>query len=260
MKSKLTLPSLVVLTIIGFALACKKDNSSTPVVSDVNLKKGLLVYLPFDGNIADSSGNGNTTTAVAGASLTYDEHGYSNSAFGSTGNGEKILVTNNGSIAFDTAYTLSYDFMIRSAGKQAFVSMVLNTSGLGPSFITGTPTLGSSTLEFSAVDTTGGCDTDGGTASTDNISTFTPQTEAWYNFIAVYHKGLTQIYVNGALVSTKTGTVTKANLCTGAQMVIGGWWQNDPISINGKLDEVRLYNRVLNTDEIAELSKNFQQD
>ena len=249
-----------VLFCIGLAFACKKDNSSTTTTtpSDINLKKGLLVYLPFDGNMADSSGNGNTTTAVAGASLTYDEHGYSNSAFGGTGNGEKLLVTNNGSISFDTAYTLSYDFMIRSAGKQAFVSLVLNASGMGPSFITGTPTQGSSTLEFSAVDTTGGCDTDGGTASTDNISTFTPQTEAWYNFIAVYHKGVTQIYVNGTLVSTKTGTVTKANLCPGAQLVIGGWWSNDPISINGKLDEIRLYNRVLNADEIAELSKNFQ--
>ncbi|HLZ88081.1 MAG TPA: hypothetical protein VKQ52_12590, partial [Puia sp.] len=63
----------------------------------VNLTKGLLVYLPFSGNIADSSGNGNPTQAV-GSVLTYDAHGYANSAFGGTGNGEKVIVTNNGSI------------------------------------------------------------------------------------------------------------------------------------------------------------------
>ncbi len=242
-------------------MACKKDNNPTTPPSDVNLKNGLLVYLPFDGNMADSSGNGNTTTAVSGASLTYDEHGYSNSAFGGTGNGEKILVTNNGSIKFDTAYTLSYNFMVRAAGGyQAFVSMVINATGLGPSFITGLVSQTSSYLEFSAVDSTGGCDNYGGPASTINLSSFQPQPESWYNFIAVFHKGVTQIYVNGTLVSTKTGTVTKANLCPAAQMVIGGWWQNDPISINGKLDEIRLYNRVLNADEISELSKGFQEN
>src|SRR6185437_8576638 len=42
----------------------------------VNLAKGLLLYLPFSGNIADSSGNNNATTALNGASLTFDTHGY----------------------------------------------------------------------------------------------------------------------------------------------------------------------------------------
>src|ERR1700722_3056912 len=40
--------------------------------STVNLTQGLLVYLNFSGNIMDSSGNNNLTTAV-GNVLTYDE-------------------------------------------------------------------------------------------------------------------------------------------------------------------------------------------
>jgi hypothetical protein len=45
--------------------SCTKNNTPTPSESqsDVNLKNGLLVYLPFDGNFADSSGNGNQTAA-----------------------------------------------------------------------------------------------------------------------------------------------------------------------------------------------------
>src|SRR5579864_3854519 len=82
-----------------FFIACTKNESPTPPVHDtvtvikndttikidtvyatkpdstINLTKGLLLYLPFSGNIADSSGNGNPTAAV-GTPLTYDAHGW----------------------------------------------------------------------------------------------------------------------------------------------------------------------------------------
>ena len=81
----------------------KHDTSYlTKADSTVNLTKGLLLYLPFSGSIADSSGNANPTTALNGASLTYDAHGYANSAFGGNGSNQVIQVTNNGSIVFDT--------------------------------------------------------------------------------------------------------------------------------------------------------------
>lgn len=255
MKINIAFPALFLFTL---AIACKKSNSSTPSASDVNLKKGLLAYFPFDGNMADSSGNGNATTAVGGATLTYDEHGYANSAFGGTGNGERILVTNNGSIKFDTAFTVSYNFMVRSLSKQAFLSMVINTTGIAPSFITGINTSNVTYLDFGAVDSAVGCTGSGAGYTISNVSSFTPQPESWYNYIAIYHKGVTQIYVNGKLISSLTGASNKADLCPDAQLVIGGWWQNDPISINGKLDDIRLYNRVLNADEIAELAQDFQ--
>jgi hypothetical protein len=268
---KTQIPRLLIvsalLSIIYIGPGCGKSSSGStkpPVDSSqiVDLKKGLLLYLPFEGNMADSSGNGNITTPVAGAALTYDEHGNSNSAFGGTGNGERIVVTNNGSIQFDTAYSISLDFMIRSFGYQSFISMVAPVTGYGPSFITGivgnyNPT--QQHLDFGAPDTTLGCNSYGTvTNGPEVITQFIPQPESWYNLIAIFHKGVAQLYVNGKLIGTQTGTVPKANFCTASKVVIGGWWDGGPISINGKLDEVRLYNRVLNTNEIAELSKSFQ--
>src|SRR6185369_13332771 len=83
----------------------------TPVA---DLRRGLLLYLPFNGSIADSSGNNNPTQIVGyGAGLTYDIHGYANSAYGSDGTGGRLEVTNNGSIQFDTAFTVSLSFMER---------------------------------------------------------------------------------------------------------------------------------------------------
>ena len=49
------------LLILTFSPGCTKSKDPKPPVADttVNLTKGLLLYLPFSGNIADSSGNGN---------------------------------------------------------------------------------------------------------------------------------------------------------------------------------------------------------
>jgi hypothetical protein len=46
--------------------------------------------------------------------------------------------------------------------------------------------------------------------------------------------------------------------CPAANVIIGGWWSRDPQSINGEIDEVRMYNRTLNATLIAWLARNFQ--
>jgi hypothetical protein len=256
---------ILAFLLLGLVISCTKDSTPTPppaTPAEVHLQSGLLLYLPFDGNMADSSGNANTTTAVAGATLTYDEHGYANSAFGGTGNGERIKVTNNGSIKFDTAFTISYDFMQRdNAHWQAYLSMVTAVNGYGPTFISGTNIIGSPQFDFAVNDSLAGCDNYGyGKPAQVNDSTpFIPQAESWYNAVLIYHKGTIQTFINGKLVATKSAVgPTKALLCPAAQIVVGGWWDGDPITMNGKIDEIRMYNRVLNADEIAELSKNFQ--
>ncbi|MHA4809130.1 LamG domain-containing protein [Flavitalea flava] len=255
--------NLLVVTLVGIGLflSCKKDNPPTTPSKDVNLKKGLLLYLPFDGNFADSSGNGNLTYPTADAALTYDEHGYANSAFNGGGNGERVKVVNNGSIKFDTAFSTSYNVMQRDISRwQGFLSMVDPVNGYAPTFISGTNIIGTNNFNFAVNDSTAGCDNTGYLKpnGVNDTTSFTPQPESWYNIICTYHKGTIWVYVNGKLISTKTGTGTRALLCPASKVIIGGWWDNDPISLNGKLDEVRIYNRVLSADEIAELSKDFQ--
>ena len=63
---------LFLFSVIFFNSSCKKT-SSPPVNNDVDLKKGLLLYFPFSGSIADSSGN-NNPIQVSGANLTTDQN------------------------------------------------------------------------------------------------------------------------------------------------------------------------------------------
>jgi hypothetical protein len=273
---KLTL-AVAFLAILFFIIPTACSKSSTHTVTDtvtvvkndtiyatkpdstVNLTKGLLVYLNFTGNIVDSSGNNNPTTAV-GSVLTYDAHGYANNAFGADGGGERVYVSNNGSIQFDTAWALSFGFMVNSTSQQAYISMVDPATGYAPTFLIGTTYAGINSIDIGTGDITHGCDSYG---ANDNVnitdtSTFVPVLGAWYNAIVIYHKGSLQFYINGSLVTSKTGQGTEANLCPNSQLVIGAWWNSQPIGINGKLDNVRLYNRVLTPHEIVALSANYQ--
>jgi hypothetical protein len=70
----------------------------------------------------------------------------------------------------------------------------------------------------------------------------------------IFKSGALQMYLNGVLVSQGTAPATKTNACVNTNFIIGNWWKNDPVGLNGKIDNVRLYNRTLNIDEIKALS------
>ena len=80
----------------------------------------------------------------------------------------------------------------------------------------------------------------------------------WYNIIASFVGGVQKIYVDGILQSSTTRTFTKAKKCDNADLMIGGWWKSDIVSIDGKIDEVRLYNRLLTVCEISSLAQTFK--
>lgn len=255
------------LIICGFlvVLSCKKDTTTPPpekippASSDVNLRSGLLVYLPFDGSMADSSGNGNPVTGLTGAALTYDEHGNPNSAFEGNGSGARILVTNNGSIKIDTAYTVSVDLMNRTNGRYTILDMVDNTNAESYCFGVGSVQSSPYTIDYNVSNHLATCNSNPLISNLfADTTSFVPEPESWYNIIVIFHKGTLSSYVNGKLIATRSGGDSTVTICPSAKVLIGGWWDGDPASIDGKLDEVRLYNRVLNADEIAALSKEFQ--
>ena len=266
MKIKLLTPLIVLTTLSGtLFFSCKKDSHPTIPPTDssgvVDLKKGLLLYLPFTNSIADSSGNGNPTQLSGGPVLTTDRNGYSNSAFGTTGQGEEVVVTNNGSIKFDTAYTLSLAFMVKNYGSQTFVSFVDPTNANGPTFNIGMGTTvpGGQYLDLGLGDATAGCNNSGANDPNKILATtaFVPNLNVWYNATYVYQRGTIRIYLNGALILTKNGSGSTALLCPSSKFIVGAWWNSDKQGINGKLDNIRLYNRVLTPEEIAKLAEGY---
>jgi hypothetical protein len=272
-------------------IACNKNPVTPPPVHDTvtviktdtlkiqqkidtpDLKTGLVLYLPFNGSFADSSGLGNVVTAEGGAALDYDMHGYAQSAFSSTGAGERLVVANNGSYKVDTAFSVSMDVMIRSnayysggydfSGLMSFVSIVNTTNGNGPTFNCGLTTPGlPQYFNFGVNPSTSDCAASGAgnPQALDDTTGFIPQVGSWYNVICTFTKGSSAVYVNGKLVYTKKGTLSSVLFCPDARFVIGGWWDGNLAleNLRGKLDEVRFYKRTLNAQQIAWLARNFQ--
>jgi Concanavalin A-like lectin/glucanases superfamily len=284
---KITNLFTVSLLSIGFFIACTKNSSPKTIYDTVrvtkfdtiqlpppndtpNLSNGLVLYLPFtNGSFADSSGANNTVTAVDGGGLGYDMHGYAQSAFTSDGTGPRLVVSNNGHYDIDTAFSISLDFMIRSTpyfggignpGRMNLISRITTATGNGPSFELGMLVPGMpQNLDWGLDPATNDCNSYGLSPNDMNDTTsWIPQVGSWYNVIVVYSSGVSTIYVNGQMISSKTATFTQVENCPNSEIVIGGWWDSDPATINGAIDEVRVYNRSLTAAQIAWLSRNFQ--
>jgi hypothetical protein len=283
--------SLVALFVCaGFLFACTKNNNPKTIYDTVtvtktdtvlvpppsdtpNLTDGLVIYLPFtNGSFADSSGLNNTVTAVNGATLGYDMHGYAQSAYNGTGNGAYLMVANNGSYKVDTAFAVSFDFMSRVNtgtyyccgeydGLPVFLSIVDVTNGNGPTFDCGFTNPGAPQyFQFGYNSSTSDCESSGDDNLlniADTSYNFAPQIGSWYNAILEFSHGTLTTYINGQLMSTKTGGTDSALFCPNANFVVGGWWGGHQ-NFNGELDEIRFYNHTLTSRQIAWLARNFQ--
>ncbi len=85
----------------GQSLTLNIEGAYDPLPTD-----GLVGYWPFNGNANDESGNGNNGT-VNGAVLAIDRFGNSNSAYSFNGNGNYITVPNSPSLDITENITLS---------------------------------------------------------------------------------------------------------------------------------------------------------
>jgi Concanavalin A-like lectin/glucanases superfamily len=260
-------PLILITLVITIAIvACFRKEVTIPPPPPppvaTTLKQGLLLYLPFNGSIADSSGNNNPDTAYNGAALTTDQNGKPNSAFGNNGTSAVIVVTNNGSIQFDTTLSVSLNFMVNTTyGRNTFLSMVNPVNAYGPTFTEGLIVPNLSNFDAGVDDSTDGCNNTNqyDLANTNDTTGFIPQPNVWYNSVFTYNHGTLSVYINGQLTGTKTLPYGAhvLNVCPDSKIMVGCWWYSDPAYLNGKVDEIRLYNRVLNSDEIAYLSQGF---
>ena len=79
------------------------------------------------------------------------------------------------------------------------------------------------------------------------------QTNQWYCVVNTFENGVQKLYVDGVLVSQQSLSFTQAKACTNTNFIIGSWWQGDLISFQGKMDEVRFYDRAINQQEVNSL-------
>lgn len=236
-----------------------KEANDLPLACDPDLSKGLIAYYPFNGNLRDESGNNNNGVAFNGAALSTDFLGRASRALSFDGINDYVLVNDNGKLSTDTV-TVSMVAMVNRVDRvHGFINRVNFTNAYGFAYGLGLSQPNTRKLDF-GVGLANGCNN----LLVYDDSYYARSTETivagqWYHVIGVFANGKQQLYVDGKLVSTINRSFPNSLKCTGQQLVLGGWWQGDIASMDGKIDDVRIYNRTLSECEIAKLTKIFKE-
>ncbi|MHB2154192.1 LamG-like jellyroll fold domain-containing protein [Calditrichota bacterium GD2] len=199
---------------------------------------GLVAYYPFNGNANDESGNGNDGT-VYGATLTTDRFGNENSAYYFDGYNDYIEIPNTDQISPSNAITLSAWINFEYGGRDnpRFISKD-GISATGYEFITHS-TSDSREITFSI-------------KSIGNISSPGKyNSNEWLHLVGTYDGSQICIYINGFLVNSEniTGTIAQNNY----SLWIGQRKYNGLDDFKGIIDDIRIYNRSLNSNEVRNL-------
>lgn len=219
--------------------------SVTTIMAQVNLKNGLVACYPFNANANDQSGNNNNGT-INGASLTSDRFGKPNGAYSFNGTSDFIEI-NSDKLQNST---FSYATWIKpttlpESGIAFFIFSVGSDSGdqgigLNNGYANGTDGF------------TGGGYLDVGENAFCQKGTL-PNVNQWYHVVVVRGADTYKVYLDGNLMCT-TPILTKSPFYgTGiVKATIGSRWNNQQFS-DCVLDDIHLYNRALNADEVRAL-------
>jgi hypothetical protein len=210
----------------------------TSIVAQVDLNNGLAAYFMLDGNVRDTSGNGNHGTIYGTPTLTSDRWGRPNAAYNFDGNGSFIWVTEIYGLPQlpDRAqnYTVCAWFKTRSNGQ----IILGNTSDDGWFYL--------HPQGFYALRDNW---TAQGLAAGDQN---TVDSLNWHFIAGVMEYPIMSVFYDGELVDTATftGTLLMGPIANGG-VKIGSDYDNR--HFNGIIDEVRIYDRVLNLQELETL-------
>lgn len=201
---------------------------------------GLVAYYPFNGNANDVSGNNNNGT-VHGATLTTDRFGNQNSAYDFISSNKNYISlpttlgtwgTSNFSLSvWIKCHTLLFGDIFAKRNTESYANYwELKTTSFG---------ICESTQSTSSI--------------LPLVSSLT--VDIWYNIVVTRNLNQLSIYLNGKLDNSLTTNIIH-NITNSNQAEIGS--QVAPISgvigcFNGLIDDIRLYNRAINLNEISAL-------
>ena len=216
------------------ALGVPKVASSIP--RDLNV--GLVAYYPFNGNANDASGNGNNGTPV-GAMLTTDRFGTPNSAYYFNGVDQYIQIKGSPSLSPTSAVSFCAWIAHESKGTGNGGYVVKK----GVYLVNGTYVIG-----FPDAPGSSAWVTLSGDSAQIVSSSQEPVLNQWSHVAGVYDGASLSIYVNGELVTSKAASgMLQQN---SYPLYLGGDYNNPASYFKGKIDDVRIYNRALSTQEI----------
>lgn len=247
-------------TIVILLILC----AHSALYSQIHLQQGLQLYLPCNGNTNDASGNGNNAINY-GATLTTDEYGNANSAYYFDGSSDYMEISNSASIALQDSFSLVakvYPMGFYNGTCQANIifqkgdndaipgwySLRFSDNGFDADCNISTPNKNN----FYGYMQGGNALVPFGTAAGQIGSPPYINANNWYCVAATWNSDSIKIYVNGILYSKWQNNFTPG---INSDNLVIGHLKNTlfPYWFNGKLDDLRIYNRAISAQEVTAL-------
>jgi hypothetical protein len=220
--------------------------------SQINFNVGLRAKYDFSGNTLDNSGNG-FNAINNGAVLTVDRNGNQNSAYSFNGVNQNIIINNFDSLITGNEISISVWVKADNVKTQGiitlnpdtnihdriFAGVYYNHNGVSSTF-----------WDYGDVK---------GTGRLGEVGTFFQPGWEHYVFISSATQDFMQVYRNGSLKLMKTGHSGVLNknriLCIGGNLaqITGG----TNYFFKGAIDDIRIYDRVLNPIEVVTLYRGY---
>jgi len=207
------------------------------------LNNGLVACYPFNGNANDETSNGNHGTVV-GASLTSDRFGNANSAYYFNGIDNYIVMDADSlptaertvSLWFNAISVENHPVTLAYGGYSCGQSWFEGINHGGPKYVL------ESHCEGNLIE-----------------ATYTDEPIGqWYHWVITTDSAGSKIYINGSVVSTDNIFVNDTYV-SGKDLAIGvcvAPWGIAPYTdpnvgyFNGKIDDIRIYDRALTASEV----------
>ena len=219
--------------------------TSTNALAQSFVTNGLVAYYPFNGNANDASGNGNNGTIYGDVALAPDRFGTTNSAYTFNGVDGYIDIGNPVGNSPEYLTETAWVKIISRATTGVIAEDIIITKRQ-------TPYIGSGWSDLIVESSGSNAGAGEIMVEADNYVAYYPgishtQTNVW-NFICLVKSNNTyQIYVNGVLENTLTDSYPLSSVENMYLMHDGALGTYS----HGVLDDVRIYNRALSTNEIA---------
>jgi|GEM_PF-840618 len=223
------------------------SNITTKAQLPTNLQNGLVAFYPFNGNANDLSGNGNNGT-VNGATLTTDRFGNAGGAYSFSQSTNIIKATvNNNNLLTSNINGLTYSVWVNFS--------TFPTSS--PSAIMSLWSKNTDSAYGTYYDQTKGvlvadCGRSGYAGTMYIYGLNTPIINSWYNLTLTsdFINNVSKLYINGVFQSQTTGGLIRPNI---TQINLGQWNVAGTWPLNGKLDDISIFNRALSPYEVQQL-------
>lgn len=231
---------------LGKAAAFGYATFSFQVVNTLDL--GLVAHLPFDSNAEDVSGY-NNHGRVSGASLAPDRLNNPNNAYYFDGVNDYVEVSDDSSLYFSNEFSLSAWINLQS-GKEwgsRIIDKSVGSQGTGWVLDTYNADKTGRKIRLQTVNSW--------KYASDELLAL----NQWYHVVTTFKDGIGRIYINGELSSENAGeekTIVNDNTPLRIGFDTGVRVSTDfDDGFHGSIDEVRIYNRTLTSEEVSKLYK-----